>query len=572
MNILLPVWMKGLEAISDEIRNMAKFVKESWAFMKEHKKSWLLPSVATYHPSRASHARITRRDLIRSAGHQVISRIGYWLMLFFVTLLSGCGGKDEATTGAGDPVNTSVLRVHESNPRWLTDDSGEAKYFTGPTGQFDVNPNATVSTVQDLWSDGVTGTNDYATAFDTVTANGHNFVRLWRWETSAWGSRHQFDTSTYWRVPTTQMPWTRRSTRSDSSTGSDITVGVYDLSSFNQSYFDRLRAVVLAAVEKGLTPSVMLFEGFENVSAAFSGFAHPMFKSNNVNGVSCDANSNALCEETHTLADAIITSYQDAYVQKVIDTLNDIDGYIYEIVNEAGADSVTWQDHVAGVISAHELQGGRQRHPIWMSPWYEGERHYPSNDYLYNNTRVQIVGPKTVAEREDFVRTPPANQANNSANVWFNDSDHEGVVTVDWPWKAFTRGLSPLYLDCPFAVCGREPDSIRPLIKTAMAQVLAYANRVNLKAMTVETGTSIIDSGYGLYETCAEYLMFMPVDGTNIINLESCSPATSFTVEFFEPLTGTTASGGIVAGGAKRSFNPAGSNPMVIYLKSTPTS
>ena len=103
-----------------------------------------------------------------------------------------------------------------------------------------------------------------------------------------------------------------------------------------------------------------------------------------------------------------------------------------------------------------------------------------------------------------------------------------------------------------------------------MAQTLTYANRINLKAMAVETGTSIIDSGYGLYEACSEYLMYMPADGTNSIHLESCNPGDAFSVEYFEPSTGTTTSGGTVAGGAARSFNPPGSNPMVVYLKATP--
>jgi hypothetical protein len=493
-------------------------------------------------------------------------------MLLFVTILmNGCGGKEEAKTGAAIPVEMGVLRVLDTNPRWLTDDTGKARYFTGPTGQFTINPNATVSTVQDLWNEDVSGVNDYATAFDTVVANGHNFVRLWRWETSAWGSRVEFASKTYWRVPTSQMPWTRVDTRLDSTTGTTVTVGIYDLTSFNQSYFDRLRAVVVTAVNKGLTPSVMLFEGFESESVEFSGFAHPMHAANNVNGLSCDANSNALCEETHTLTNPDITSHQDAYVQKVIDTLNDIDGYIYEIVNEPGANNtLPWKNHIADVLSAYELQSGRQRHPIWMSPWYEGTggQRYSSNEYLYDNGHVHIVGPKTVDGGENFVSNPPANGANKNVNVWFNDSDHESIVTADWPWKVFTRGLSPLYLDCPFAVCHREPDATRPLIRRAMAQTLTYANKINLKAMTVETGRSILDSGYGLYEVCTEYLMYMPADGSHTINLAACGPDQSFTVDLFDPFTGATTTSGTVPGGTVATFNPSGSNPMVVHLKS----
>ena len=493
-----------------------------------------------------------------------LHRLG--LKLCILTLcVSGCGGGTEQHTSSVS--ETGVLRVLDTNPRWLTDDSGKAKYFTGPTGQFTVNPNATVSTVQDLWSDDVNRVNDYATAFDTVVANGHNFVRLWRWETSAWGTPAQFASNTHWRLPTSQMPWTLVDTRIDSATGTDVPVGVYDLASFNQSYFDRLRAVVMSAVSKGLTPSVMLFEGNENQSQVVLGFTHPMLAENNINGVSCDANSDAHCEETHTLADATITAYQDAYVRKVVDTLNDIDGYIYEIVNETGFDTVSWQNHVSALITRYESEGGRQRHPVWMSHWGTASRQPPSNQYLFDNDHVQIIAPAG----RDYETDPPHNHANERVNVVFHDTDHggngNGVVTIDWPWKSLTRGISPLYLDCPYTYCRREPDSERPLIGRAMAQTLAYANKINLGAMTIETGRTIMDSGYGLYEPCAEYLMYMPADGRHSINLSSCQPDRSFAVEFFEPLTGNTTSGEPVTGGAVHGFNPPGPNPMVVHLK-----
>jgi hypothetical protein len=485
-------------------------------------------------------------------------------------MLNGCGDSESRISAADVSPAKAGLEVHKTNPRWLTDKSGKAKYFTGPTGQFDLNPNATVSTVQDLWSNDVTGMNDYAAAFDSVVANGHNFVRLWRWETSAWGTPKRFAANTHWRVPLSQMPWALVDWWVDTRTGTDVPVGVYDLASFNQSYFDRLRAVVLSAVSKGLTPSVMLFEGNENQSKLVLGFTHPMLAGNNINGVSCDTNFDAHCEETHTLADPTITAYQDAYVRKVIETLNDIDGYIYEIVNETGVDNVTWQNRVADVITEYERQDGRQSHPIWMSHWGAASRQPPSNRYLFENAHVQIVAPAG----KDYETNPPHNYANKRVNVIFHDTDHagtgNGAVTVDWPWKSFTRGISPLYLDCPYAYCRREPDSDRPLIRRAMAQTLSFANRINLKDMTVATGYKIIDSSYGLYQTCVEYLMYMPKEGKNRINLESCRPEDTFRVEYFDPMTGATILGGTVAGGAIRGFDPPGTNPMVVYLNLIP--
>ena len=58
------------------------------------------------------------------------SRTGFTLMFLFVTtLINGCGGKDEATTGATTNADDKgVLRVLASNPRWLTTDGVSAAY------------------------------------------------------------------------------------------------------------------------------------------------------------------------------------------------------------------------------------------------------------------------------------------------------------------------------------------------------------------------------------------------------------------------------------------------------------
>ena len=466
--------------------------------------------------------------------------------------------------------STGVLRILGTNTRWLTNDSGKALFLTGPTGQFYSYPNATASAIQDERNDATILVNDTATALNTVVAEGNNFVRFWRTEASAFGSAAQFAGNTYRRVPTTQMPWVQVNTRVDNSTGVPVTVGIYDLQQFNQPYFDRLRAAVLLAVNRGITPSVMLFEGFTSyANTQYSGFSHPMFATNNVNGISCDTVTvNAKCEETHSTANAAITAFQDAYIRKVIDTLNNIDGYLYEIANEDGVDTQTWQNHVADVVVAYEGSGGRKVHPVWMTPW--GDVSFPpNNNFMYNNTHVQLVAPFNVGG-DDFNQNPTANNASKTRNVWVYDTDHDSVATVATPWKNFTRGVSFGYLDCAFAICAREADVTRPLIRAAMGQARSYADRVNLKGMTVETGTSIINSGYGLYEACSEYLMYMPADGSNSIDLSACSAGLTFSVEFFEPLTGTTTASSNVAGGASRSFNPSGSNPMVVYLKLTP--
>jgi hypothetical protein len=103
----------------------------------------------------------------------------YELAFFIVFILGGCSGGNEQSTVTSSSPETGVLRVLESNPRWLTDDSGKARYFTGPSVQGFERPNACWSAFQDIWNTGILPEpNDYAAAFDRVVSNGHNFIRM----------------------------------------------------------------------------------------------------------------------------------------------------------------------------------------------------------------------------------------------------------------------------------------------------------------------------------------------------------------------------------------------------------
>jgi len=55
---------------------------------------------------------------------------------------------------------------------------------------------------------------------------------------------------------------------------------------------------------------------------------------NNINGVDGDPHSTDSGRAIHTLALPTVTALQEAYVRKVVDTVNDLDNVLYEIGNE----------------------------------------------------------------------------------------------------------------------------------------------------------------------------------------------------------------------------------------------
>jgi hypothetical protein len=461
---------------------------------------------------------------------------------------------------------TGVLRVHPTNPRWLTNDSGKAIYLTGISGGMNETfygtktyPRASFGCFQDIVSSTTPSINDYATAFDTLISTGLNFVRCWNWENTTFGSQAHYDAGTAVRIPLDQLPYALTDTRVDVTTGHNVTVGIYDLSRFNQAYFDRIRTRVLAAHTRGIVPAVMLFV-HDDATTPFSAIGHPYYTGNNVNGVNADTNMDGRVDEAHTLAKGVaganITAFQDAYIMKMIDTLNDIDGFIWEIANEGNAATLAWQNHIANVVAAYERTGGRQTHLIMMSPYGA------PNANLLMNTHVQLVAGSCDTPGI-YITNPPAS---DGSKVLFFDTDHSstgcGSADIAWPWKSFTRAIHPIALD------GREDTATRIAIKAAMAQTLRYANRMNLKAMVPETGTTIFSSGYGLSEACSEYLMFQPSAATDRIDLTDCA-GQSFSVEYLDPATGAVTTDTDVNGGESCQFTAGAMR--VVYLKRRPS-
>jgi hypothetical protein len=195
-----------------------------------------------------------------------------------------------------------------------------------------------------------------------LVSHNHNFFRLWTWESPC---NFEAKQSTILYDP---MPYERPGP-GQASDGKPR----FDLTRLNQSYFDRLRKRVLAAREEGIYVSVMLFQGFSIEGKGNVGGdpwkGHPFNPRNNVNAI--DGGSGC---RVHWLVDPAVTAYQESYVRKVVDTVNDLDNVLYEITNEdtGGPADTSWQLHMIRFIKQYEGKKPEQ-HPVGMTAqWPEG--------------------------------------------------------------------------------------------------------------------------------------------------------------------------------------------------------
>lgn len=438
------------------------------------------------------------------------------------------------------------LRVNPANPRYFTDSSGRAIYLTGSHTWSDFQDNGPLDPPPVF---------NYTAFLDFLQAYNHNFLRLWRAENAKGGETGD----EYWFSP---LPYKR--------TGPGIALDGkprFDLTQFNQAYFDRMRSRIVAADQRGIYVSIMLFDGWSIESKTQNHnpwIGHPFNKSNNVNGINGDVNGNGQGEETHTLQDAAITALQEAYVRKVIDTVNDLDNVLYEISNESHANSQDWQYHMINYIKSYEANKPKQ-HPVGMTV------EFPGGD----NAELFASPADWISPNGDggYIDTPPTA---DGSKVIIADSDHicPGCVSQGWVWKSFTRGINPIYMDAyDGAAIGRgappdyDPNNAHDVsLRLNMGYSLIYANRVNLAAMTPRS--DLCSTGYCLANPVAsgaEYLVYLPSGGSVTVNL-SASPG-EFFVEWFNPSNGTKITTSKVTGGANRSFTAPFGGDAVLFLR-----
>jgi Concanavalin A-like lectin/glucanases superfamily/Chitobiase/beta-hexosaminidase C-terminal domain/Family of unknown function (DUF6298) len=421
------------------------------------------------------------------------------------------------------------LSIRASNARFFVDSNGNAVYLSG------------VHLSNNLVDRSDRAVLDFNSYLNFLQQYGHNFVRLWAWEQAAWtndsSAKISFDPVLYQRK----------------GTGTALDGGrKFDLSRFNQAYFNRLRSRVVEAGERGIYVSVMLFQGFssqrKNIGGGNPWAGHPFNLSNNINGINGDPSSNDNGEEVHSLTVPAITLLQEAYVRKVVDTLNDLDNVLYEISGDAPSSSREWQYHMINYLKNYQATKPKQ-HPVGMSYLYLGS----ANDLL--------------ASPADWILLP-ATDTNPplvaGGKVAVSDMDPKllgGMASYQTVWKSFMRGLNPIYLESDL-----QNPSADENVRNSMGYTLKYSQLVNLSSMS--PSSEVCSSGYCLINPGGEYLVYVPAGGTVRVDLSAGSG--NFVTSWFSLVKGQTTSGGTVDAGIPILFTSPVDGDAVLYLKAMP--
>ena len=434
---------------------------------------------------------------------------------------------------------TGPLRVHPLNPRYFSDAAGRTVYLTGVH---------TWPNLQDADRFEPPDAFDFDRYLSFLEAHNHNFIRLWTWEQANWVSFRPYD---YWFSP---IPYARA--------GPDLALDgkpQFDLTSFDDAYFDRLRDRVTEAGARGIYVSIMLFQGWSVIRhSTFDEWenpwrGHPFNAANNVNGIDGDPDGSDDGSEIHTLQDPRIRALQEMYIEKVVDTVNDLDNVLFEVCNECRHSSVEWQYHIVRFIQQLESRRPKQ-HPVGMTGIWPPA----TNSDLFRGP-ADWVSPNG----ENVYTTDPP--ASDGRKVVLTDTDHIWGLggDIDWVWKSFLRGLNPIFMD-PYDHAWMLPRGDFPAmfagdrqwnrVRVNMGHTAAFAARMDLASMVPRGDLS--STGYCLARVGGprpEYLTFSPRNGP--IRLDLTGAPGEMNVEWFRPATGTYEGGGSISGGEVRTFS-----------------
>lgn len=437
------------------------------------------------------------------------------------------------------------VTVHPDNPRYLINGTGDLIYLTGSHSWYNIHYNSNNPQMS---------YDEFEIYLDWMQGHGHTFTRLW----AGWSCNFP-------------SPWIHTGPALIEE-GLNAGLPKGNMRMFNQTYFDTLRERVLQIQNRGMYVSVMFFGSLNELNTKAGWRRHTWHPDNNVNPKLSSAFSTKDSSSFFT-SDPDASNIQKAFVNKIIDTLNDVDNLIWEIGNEARfPESVDWQYEIINHVRRYESTKPK-KHLVGMT----ADGIYDNNIFL-RNSPADWISPDQATE-DNYMEGGPASYQDK---VVINDVDHLWglfrITEIDlgrkWVWKTFLRGNNPILMDCYTSLWGAPEfgcnGSLNPVfdpIRAAMGHTATFAHRMNLSNMIPSDSTSICSTRYCLYNSGVEYLVYQPISGSFAVNL---IPG-DYDYEWFNPSSGSVVQTGtrVVSGGSE-SFTPPFSGDAVLYIYISP--
>lgn len=429
--------------------------------------------------------------------------------------------------------NFMLLEVSGVNSRYVVNQNGQPVMLVGFH---------TWSDVQDAGASDPPDVFDWDEYLTALTARGLNFTKLWTFEAPRGWGRYRL---------------LNRYERTGPGNAADGKLK-FDITQISTDYLDRLESRVQDCLAAGIYCCVQFFQGWDIVEKD-GGIEdpspyHPFLPGNNINAVDGDTNDNGDLEETHILASNPVISYQQDFIEAVIDRLNQYPNIFYEISNEStgSVGNTNWQNDMIDYIKTYEA-GLPYQHLVAFTV------QYPSG----SNATLD-------ASDADIVSYNDRNETDGT-KVSLSDTDHiEGLTDqFIWIWVSFCNGHGGLALMDSWDGSGFGSDTrANPtynLIRDNLGYALELVNLLNdLEGMTPQS--TLTTTGLCLakdHATQAEYIV--SYNGSGTFGLDLSTATGTLNIRWLRCSTGEIDTD-TVAGGDNRTLTPPWTGAVVAYV------
>lgn len=173
---------------------------------------------------------------------------------------------------------------------------------------------------------------DYRTYLKTLSEDGMNYTRIFT------GTYFEIAGESFGIQNNTLAPKRDRIITPWVKVETDLTgKRKYDLSTWNEVYFERLKDFMTIAADHEIIVEVTLFS---SIYRDKHWDICPQNPANNIN-----ITNEVTRKEAHTLNNGALLRYQVSFVRKMVNELNEYDNFFFEIQNEP------WSDHPVGVYN-----------------------------------------------------------------------------------------------------------------------------------------------------------------------------------------------------------------------------
>ncbi len=484
----------------------------------------------------------------------LMAALGVLVLLVQYVTLFGPTGRAHAT------MSLLPLHVSTDNSRYFADSNNKPVFLQGD--------HTWTNFIDSGHGTPTPPTFDYDAYLSYINARGANWFRLWDWEQTRWSNE---DSDTNYRFG--EQAYNRASsTYGTANDGGNK----FDLTSFNQDYFDRMRSRIIQAGEDGDYVSVMLFNGWSTECKGTGGSCgpnnqpfdgHPYNAANNINSINGDPNSDGQGYEVHEYdsgdANSVaIVGMEDNYVKKVIDTVGDLPNVMYEICNECNGSTLdrAWQNHMVDLVHSYTNT------EFSTTPMVGFTLEWP-NGSIFAMTSSN-------ADWMSYGGSISNPTMNDGTKVQIQDTDHVCGTCADneWAWLAATRGQNISFMDPydgaaygqgAYAIGDVRTDATWDNTRYGMKEVHKMMDELDLKRAVPSdtissTGFALVNSGTTTGDD--QYLVFSK-SGSSSFTVDLSGTSGTVIPTWYDVATNTETTGSsLSAGSSSQSFTKPGSS------------